>query len=205
MIGPKEKRERALGEHLHLKGDRCLSPKCAMVRKPYPPGMHGPRGRRKSPSEFGLQIREKQKFKLSYGINEKNLRRLFRDAERKSGSTAEKLIELLERRLDNVVFRLGLARSRGGARQLIGHGHIFVNQRKVRATGFQVKQGDIISIRAQSESKGPFNTLRETLKKYDPPSWLHLDKDKLEGRVLSPPQDLTSPFEVNLLVESFSK
>ncbi len=205
MIGPKEKRERALGEHLHLKGDRCLSPKCAMVRKPYPPGMHGPRGRRKSPSEFGLQIREKQKFKLSYGINEQNLRRLFRDAERKSGSTAEKLIELLERRLDNVVFRLGLARSRGGARQLIGHGHIFVNRHKVRATGFQVKQGDIISIRPESESKGAFNTLRETLKQYDPPSWLHLDKDKLEGRVLSPPQDLTPPFEVNLLVESFSK
>lgn len=205
MIGPKEKRERALGEHLHLKGDRCLSPKCAVVRKPYPPGMHGPRGRRKSPSEFGLQIREKQKFKLSYGINEQNLRRLFKDAERKSGSTAEKLIELLERRLDNVVFRLGLARSRGGARQLIGHGHIFVNQRKVRATGFQVKQGDVISIRPESESKSAFSTLRETLKEYDPPSWLHLDKDKLEGRVLSPPQDLTPPFEVNLLVESFSK
>src|SRR5581483_12086954 len=118
MLGPKEKRERALGMHLGLKGERSMSPKSALVRKPYKPGVHGPHGRPRPLSEFGLQLREKSKFKLTYGVDEKNLRRLYGIAEKAKGSTGAKLLELLERRLDNVVYRLGFTPSRLSARQL---------------------------------------------------------------------------------------
>lgn len=203
--GPKEKKERALGERLNLKGTRCASPKCAAVRKPHRPGAHGKTGRRKSLSEFGLQLKEKQKFKISYGLNERNLRKLFGEARRKTGSTAAVLLSLLERRLDNVVYRLGFATSRGMARQLITHGHILVNRKRVRSPGYTVNVGDTIGLRAESKEKGAFQTLPESLQKYDPPSWLGVDAKKIEGRVISSPEDLTPQFEVNLLVESFSK
>lgn len=206
MRGPKEKKERALGERLYLKGERCASPKCAMVRKPYRPGMHGQKRHRvKNVSEYGLQEREKQKFKLSYGIDERNLRRLFRGAEREAGSTAVKLAELLELRLDNVVYRLGFAPSRGAARQRIVHGHIAVNGTRVRAPGYEVRAGDAIAFREASRGRSFVKLLSESLGKYEPPSWLALDREKLEGKVLSPPTDFTPPFEINLLVESLNK
>lgn len=204
MHSPKEKKERALGERLNLKGERCASPKCAAVRKPYRPGMHGS-SRRRRLSEFGTQLKEKQKFKVSYGLSENSLRRVFVKASKIKGSSAEKIIEFLERRLDNVVFRLGLAPSRRSARQLLVHGHVLVNKRRVRSPGFVVKTGDIISLRPGSESKVMLVGRKEVLKKYEPPLWLAIDKEKLEGRVLSQPKDLKSPFEINLLVESFSK
>jgi small subunit ribosomal protein S4 len=205
MRGPKEKKERSLGTHLYVKGTRCTSPKCAFARKPHRPGAHGHSRKRKALSEFGLQIREKQKFKISYGINERNLRRIFTEAKNAEGSLVDQFLSLLERRLDNVVFRLGIAPSRSMARQLVGHGHIFVNGRRVRSGGYQVKPNDVITVRAESHKLSAFRTLGEALKNFDPPSWLSLDKTKLEGRVLSVPQDLLPPFEVNLLVESFSK
>jgi small subunit ribosomal protein S4 len=205
MIGPKEKKERALGERLNLKGERCSSPKCAAVRKPYRPGAHGHSRRRGTLSEFGVQLKEKQKFKVSYGIDERNLRQIFLKARKAKGSSAAKLVEFLESRLDNVVYRLGLAPSRGAARQLIVHGHILVNKQRVRSPGFMVKAGNIISPRGGSESKLAIEKRKEALKKYEPPEWLHLDKEKLEGRVLSPPKEIASPFEANLVVESFSK
>ena len=205
MIGPKEKKERALGERLGLKGERCASPKCAMVRKPYKPGMHGPHGRRKTLSEFGLQIREKQKFKLSYGLDERGLRHIFMRASKAKGSSAQKIVEFLERRLDNAIFRLGLASSRNSARQLIVQGHILLNKNRVRSPGIEVKAGDIISIRIGSEKNKFFANRKELIKKYEPPAWLHLDAGKLEGRVLSPPDDSSSPFEAKLVVEAFSK
>lgn len=205
MIHPKEKKERALGERLSLKGDRCATPKCAAVRKPYKPGMHGPRARRRAQSEFALQLAEKQKFKVSYGINERNLRNIFTRASRAKGSAALKIGEFLERRLDNVVFRLGLAPSRRAAHQLIVHGHIFVNAHHVRSPGFEVKTGDVVRLRPGSETKTLFVRRKELVKKYEPPQWLHLDKEKMEGRVLSPPEAHASPFETNLIVESFSK
>lgn len=205
MIGPKEKKERSLGERLNLKGERCASPKCAMVRKPYRPGMHGPKRHRKTPSEFGLQLKEKQKFKVSYGLNERNLKRVFFGALKARGSSAAKIVEFLERRLDSAVFRLGFASSRGSARQLIFHGHILVNQRRVRSPGFVVKIGDIISLRSGPKAAAIVARRKDVLKKYEPPEWLYLDKDKFEGRVLSLPQNTAVPFEANLLVESFSK
>lgn len=203
--GPKEKKERMLGERLGLKGARSQSPKSALVRKPYRPGVHGPRGRRRALSDFGRQIREKQKFKIMYGLNERGLRRVFEIASKEKGSTAERLLALLERRLDNVVFRLGIAVSRAMARQLIRDGHIAVNGRKVTAPGYVVRTNDVIRVRPESIARGPFRDAKETLQKYDPPAWLSIDKDKLEGKVLSPPEGTAPPFEVNLLVESFSK
>jgi len=206
MIKPKEKKERALGERLHLKGERCDSPKCAAVRKPYRPGVHGQkRSRRGAVSEFGIQLKEKQKFKVSYGLKEKNLHQLFLEARRIPGSTADKLIELLERRLDNVVFRLGLASSRANARQLVAHGHIFVNGKRTRSPGYQVDKGDTISPPEKFSEIAAFKGLAEKLKKFEPPEWLYLDRDKLEGKVLNIPNNLEPPFEISLLIESFSK
>ncbi len=205
MTGPREKKERALGEHLHLKGYRCQSPKCALVRRPYRPGVHGQK--RKTISDFGRQLREKQKFKLSYGIDDRNLNMIFKESERSSDSTVEKLIELIERRLDNVVFKLGLASSRLEARQLVVHGHITVNQRRVHSPGFRVKPNDSVRIRPESKSKTRFQNLSESLKNYEPPAWLFIDKNTLEGKVLGLPQsqEVQLPFEINLLVESFNK
>jgi small subunit ribosomal protein S4 len=167
--------------------------------------MHGKKRQRKGISDFGRQLQEKQKFKVSYGLSERGLRRIFKEALRKRGSVALRLIELLESRLDNAVFRLGLAQSRSVARQLISHGHILVNKKRVRSAGFGVKVGDIISIREASLGKVAFQNIKDLLKSYEPPSWLQLDKEKLEGRVLAKPEDSAVPFEVNALVELFSK
>jgi len=203
--GAKEKKERSLGEHLHLKGYRCQTPKCALVRRPFGPGQHGQKHKRKALSDFGKQIKEKQKFKLSYGIDESNLRKLLEEASRSQRSTVEKLIELVERRLDNVIFRLGFAASRSQGRQLIIQGHIFVNKKRVKSPGFSVKVNDIISFREESKDTANFKNLKESLKNYEQPAWLSLDKEKLEGRILDLPREAELPVEINLLVESFNK
>jgi small subunit ribosomal protein S4 len=205
MLGPKEKRERALGMPLGLKGDRAGSPKSALLRKPYRPGVHGPKSRPRNLSEFGLQLREKSKFKLAYGVDERNLRRLFGIAAAEKGANGAKLIELLERRLDNAVFRVGFTPTRLAARQLVLQGHITVNGRKVVSPGYEVRVGDHFAARAESRLKGAFASRKELLAKFNAPSWLRLDPEKLEGEVLSLPVDIELPFEINLLVESFSK
>ena len=206
MRKPKEKRERFLKERLQLKGERSSSPKAAIVRKPYPPGQHGPNSRPSKLSEFGRQIREKQKFKLSYGLTEKSLLRLFTVATKDKLPTAQKMMELFERRLDNVVFRLGFAPSRAGARGLIRHGHIVVNGKTTRAQGYSVDAGDSIVFKVGSKAKIQLsNNELESLKKFNPPSWLALDVEKIEGKVLNVPQDVSAPYDISLLVQSFSK
>lgn len=211
MIGPKEKIERSLGEHLHLKGQRCSSPKCAMVRKPYRPGMHGQKRKRGQLSDFGIQLREKRKFKVVYGLDEKMLRHLFERSEGKAGGTGARLLELLERRLDNIIFRMGFAPSRGAARQLVTHGHVMVNKKRVRAPGYEVRSNDVVSIRPESLPRPRFVKMKEELaerfsgKGGDAPSWLHVDPKTLEGKVLGAPVDVEIPFDINILVESFSK
>jgi small subunit ribosomal protein S4 len=202
--GPKEKKERSLGEHLHTKGTRCDGPKCAVVRRPYKPGVHGQTGRRKMPSDFSRQLSEKQKFKVSYGIHERTLRRLFEIASESTDGTDRKLLELFERRLDNVLFRLRFAPSRGAARAIVVNGHILVNGRKVRSPGFQVSKGDKVTIRNESKSKGAFKELPKELEKAETPDWLSLVPSTLEGTVVGDPR-IDSPFEISLLVESFSK
>lgn len=205
LRGPKEKKERALGVRLGLKGDRALSPKAAAVRKPYKPGAHGPTGRPKALSEFGLQLREKNKFKIAYGLNEENLKKIFQRAQAAKGALGAKMLEIMELRLDNVVFQLGWTPSRAAARQLVLHGHVFVNKRKVKSPGYEVEKGDIVTINPASNAIAALVTRKELIAKYDAPSWLRMDADKLEGEVLSAPTDLNPPFEINLLVDSFSK
>lgn len=205
MKVPTEKRERQLGEHLHLKGERCNSPKCAVVRKPYPPGMHGQTKRRKQMSDFGRQLFEKQKFKVVYGVDERNIKKMFEDAKKGEGETSSRLLNLLEGRLDNIIFRLGFAKSRATARQMVLHGHFMVNGKRVKSPGFQTKIGDTISIRKESRPNTGFNNLKEYWKTYELPSWLAIDYDKEEGKVVGLPDASQVPFEINLLVESFSK
>lgn len=205
MRGPKEKKERALGEHLHLKGERCSSPKCALVRRPYPPGAHGRGKRRKAPSDFARQLQEKQKFKISYGLNESNLSRMFKDIKKSGDASSMNLVRLLESRLDNVVFRLGFAKSRSMARKMVHDGHIVVNNRRVKSPGYVTEIGDSISIRKESRPNKSFEGLKEYWKTYEAPAWLAIDAEKDEGRIIGAPDESQIPFELSLLVESFSK
>jgi len=199
-----EKKERALGMKLFLKGNRCNSPKCAMVRKAYRPGMHGQKSKRKL-SEYGQQLLEKQRIKTSYILREAQMRRIFMKALAKTGNVTEIVLSALERRLDNVVFRLGLANSRIIARQLINHGHFLVNNKKVNIPSYQVKIGDAITIKSPSLSLLQFNDLANNLKNYKSPDWLELDKEKLTGRMKSLPTNIEIPFNINLVVDYYSK
>lgn len=171
------------GQKLFLKGDRCYSTKCALEKRNFPPGQHG-QGRKKI-SEYGLQLREKQKTKRFYGLQETQFRNLFDKAARKKGITGENLLILLETRLDNVVFRLGFASSRKEARQLVTHGHFTVNGRKVDIPSYQVKAGDIIKVKEKSASSPKFREIKDMT--ITVPSWVTVDVDKLEGKVISIP------------------
>lgn len=185
----------------------CDKAKCAMVRKPYPPGQHG-KNSKKRPTEFGRQLAEKQKIKMIYGVREKQFKRYFDLASKKSGITPQIMVELLERRLDNVVFRLGLASSRNAARQLVSHGHITVNGGKVSSPSYSVKTGDAIDIKESSKAKKLFANTKTILKKFQTPKWLELDKEKLSGKVISlPDKDITSgiPVDVPKVLEFYSR
>jgi len=194
-----------VGEKLFLKGERCFSQKCALTRRSYPPGIHGPK-RRRSLSEYGLQLREKQKLRYIYGITETQLRNYFEKITGKEDKSRS-LLSMLEHRLDNVVYRLGFAKSRRTSRQIISHGHILVNGRKVDIPSYQVKKGDIIKIKKTSIKKGLFKDLSVHLKNYQVPSWLSLDKNKLIGKVIGEPtiQDIGEPAEVEKVIEFYSR
>lgn len=199
-----EKKERALGTKLFLKGERCNSPKCAMVRRPTRPGMHGGK-RRRALSEYAEQLLEKQRVKASYGLREAQLAKIVKSSLGKTGAVGETIINYLERQLSNVVFRLGLAPSRVVARQLINHGHFLVNNKKVTIPSYFVKTGDIISIKPSSQNLLIFKDLSNRIKKYEPPEWLFLDKEKLEGKVLSLPKNIEIPFDIYSVVDYYSK
>jgi len=203
-IKAKEKKERALGVKLFLKAERCNSPKCAMVRRPYRPGIHG-KSRHRAISEYGQQLMEKQKIKITYGLKESQMANIFKRALKKKGSLSEVIVSLLERRLDNTVFRLGFAPSRIMARQLVSHGHILVNGRKVTVASFLVKVGDVISIKPSSLNSLIFKELSNTIKKHQPPQWLTIDAEKIEGKVKSLPSAIEMPFDINLVVDYYSK
>lgn len=202
LLKAKEKKERALGTKLFLKGERCNSPKCAMIRRPYKPGMHGKK--RRSVSDFGLQLREKQKIQLTFGLNNRQIGKMFKELAVKGTMSGHDILNLLERRLDNVVFRLGFASSRIKARQLVGHGHFLVNGRKVTIPSYQVRIGDKITIRKTPLSK-VFEGLPTYLKKYEPPTWLNIDADKLAGEVVALPQESEAHLNPNLVLEYFSR
>ena len=188
-----------------LKGDRCFGPKCAIDRRAKPPGPHVAQRRRMS--DRGVQLREKQKAKYSYGIFERQFKRFFASAERKAGITGDNLVVLLERRLDNVVYKLGFADSRSQARQLILHGHILVNDHKVTIPSSMVNEGDVIKWREGSKKTEYFKTLVEGIKAKTVPAWLSLDRENLIGKVESLPSSdvLEAKFEPTSVVEWYSR
>jgi len=193
------------GVKLYLKGDRCYTDKCAVVKRAYAPGQHGQR--RKKPSEYGLQLREKQKARRFYGILEKQFRNYFFEADRQKGITGENLVRLLERRLDNVIYRLGLAGSRPEARQLVRHGHVTVNNKKVDIPSYLLKVGDEVAIRDKSKSSPKFKEIAEVAMHKSSPPWLEADKENLRGRVVAMPsrEDIDVPLEEHLIVELYSR
>jgi len=198
-----EKRERSLGVKLFLKAERCNSAKCASVRRPYKPGPHTRSF--KKVSEYGKQLAEKQKVRFSYGITEKQLERYFVSADKGTDPTHEAMIKLLESRLDNVVFRSGLAASRRIAKQLVGHGHIMVNGRKVTIPSYSVQVDDLITIRPESAGQPLFTSLDERFKNFEAPEWVKLDKEKKSALMISQPKGIDMPFDMDLVVNYYLK
>jgi small subunit ribosomal protein S4 len=193
------------GIKLFLKGDRCYTLKCAIERRNYPPGEHGQR--RSKLSDYGLQLREKQKMKRIYGVLEAQFRRYFEMAERQEGMTGENLVRLLEQRLDNVVHRLGFAASRAQARLLVRHGHFLVNGRRVSIPAYLVRAGDVVEVHPASRDREAIPAALEGAKKRRVPSWLELDAANFKGTVRSLPskEELTIPVQEQLVVALYSK
>ena len=196
---------RRSGEKLLLKGSRCLTAKCALDRRGKPPGQQ--HARRRRISDRGLQLREKQKARYTYGIMERQFRRVFTQAEKQSGITGENLLVLLERRLDNVVYRLGFADSRAQARQLVQHGHIMLNGRKTDIPSCLVKEGDTISWKEGSTKTEYYQQLVQSIEGRSVLGWLSLDRQNLVGRVLSlpTPDDIDARFDGKVIVEYYSR
>lgn len=194
------------GEKLFLKGDRCNTAKCGIIRRGYPPGVHGPKGKIRL-TGYGIQLREKQKTKHIYGILERQFRNYFEKAIKKTGDTSEFLLQLLEMRFDNVIYRLGFGKSRQQARQLVGHGLFSVNGKKVTIPSYQVKIGDVISVKENRAAKKVFQNLPQTLAKYEPPAWLALDAAKIEGKVIRKPtkDDIKTQFDLKMIIEFYSR
>jgi small subunit ribosomal protein S4 len=190
---------------LYLKGDRCYTDKCAIKRRNYPPGQHGQA--RVKISSYGVQLREKQKVRRIYGLLEKQFRSYFAEADRLKGVTGENLLSLLERRLDNVVYRLGFASSRIESRQLVRHGHFTLNGRKVNIPSIQLKLSDVIELREKSKKIASINDSLEAVVRRGIPQWLELDRDAFKGSLKGLPvrEDITTPIQEQLIVELYSK
>lgn len=197
---------RRIGEKLFLRGERCSSVKCAMVKRNYPPGMHGQKGRAKS-SSYGLQMREKQKAKKIYGILEAQFKKIVKQAIKKAGNTALHLLHFLEMRLDNVVYRAGFANSRTQARQLVLHKNLQVNDRNVNIPAFVLKVGDKITVKEQKRKNKYFSELQKTITKKGGAQWLEIDKNNLNIGVLRQPEeeDITEKLQMNLIIEFYAR
>jgi small subunit ribosomal protein S4 len=198
---------RKAGEKLILKGDRCNSPKCAMIKRAYGPGMHGKKIKR-GLSEYGMQLMTKQKIKRIYGILERQFRKHFEEVRHKKGITGDLLLTRLEMRLDNIVYRMGLASSRPLARQLVNHGLISVNGKKVSIPSFEVKVGQTIGLNQAKQERNYFKNLEQMLKnKKDFPAWISVDTNKKEGKILSNPQrnDIGVNVDAQVVVEYYSR
>ncbi len=201
--GPSCRLCRREGEKLYLKGDRCYSDKCAMNKRATAPGQHGT-GRKKL-SNYGVQLREKQKVKRYYGLLENQFRNIYDTAEKLEGITGENFLRLLELRLDNVVYRMGLASSRKEARQLVTHGHFTLNGRKADIPSMTLKVGDVIAVREKSLSSQKFKDMME--KSVTSPNWIESDIEKLEGKIIAKPsrEDIDLPVEEHLIIELYSR
>jgi small subunit ribosomal protein S4 len=193
------------GAKLYLKGSRCYSKKCAFERRPTPPGQHGVR--RRKVGEYGMQLREKQKVRKTYGVLERQFRNYFIAAENQPGVTGENLLRSLETRLDNVVYRAGFAPSRAAARQLVAHRHFAVNGTPTDIASYRMRPGDVVSVRENRRDREPFKVAKETLRTHQAPIWLSLDIDKLSASVASAPSRDQMPLDLNeqLVVEYYSR
>jgi small subunit ribosomal protein S4 len=205
--GPSCRLCRREGAKLFLKGERCISSKCGLDRRAYFPGQHGPTARRKKETEYGIQLREKQKARRIFGLLEKQFRNTFEKAERKDGITGLVFLQLLENRLDNVVFRLGLAVSRQQSRQLVGHKHVTVNGKKVNLPSYQVKKGDVIELSQKSRKKKFMEGVLDRRASLSLVSWLSWGEGELKGQVTDDPkpEDFGHPVNEQLIVEFYSK
>jgi len=205
-IGAACRRCRRENLKLYLKGDRCYSDKCSFERRAFGPGQHG-QARFKKQSDYATQLREKQKVKSMYGMLESQFRLNFVKADRQKGVTGENLLVLLERRLDNAIFRMGFASSRNQARQFVRHNHILVNGGKVNIPSFLVSPGDVVSLKEKSRANGAINENLEAVVRRGVPSWLELDKDNYKATVKALPnrEELTMPIQERLIVELYSK
>ena len=203
--GPVEKLERRLGVSLALKGERRLAGKSALDKRPYAPGQHGQR--RAKISEYGLQLREKQKAKFMYGLSEKQFRKLFQDAARRDGNTGSILVQLIEQRLDNVVYRMGFATTRRFARQLVTHGHLMVDGKKVDIPSYRVRPGQKVEVREKSKQNPQILRAVELTNQTGIVSWVDVEKDKLFGIFTRIPEreEVVIPVEERLIVELYSK
>ena len=205
-ISPSCKICRREGQKLYLKGDRCVSvgKKCAMDRRPTPPGQHGLARARKQ-SEYGIQLREKQKVRKSYGILEKQFHHYYEKADRMKGVVGENMLALIEKRLDNVVYRMGIGASRAQSRQIVNHGHITVNGKLVDIPSFQVKVGDIIAVKESKKKKAIFTALKDA--KITMPKWVEFNTDTLSGKIIANPQrdDIDLGINEQLIIEKYSK
>lgn len=207
--GPKCQQCRREGEKLFLKGERCLSPKCSFERRDYPPGAHGrdARFKRRRASDYSRQLREKQKARRIYGVLEKQFRRYFSLAQRRTGLTGINLLVILECRLDNVVFRLGFAESRAQARQLVQHGHFLVNSRRTNIPSYLIRQGDVVSVRPESRRTPYFKGMGQVMDERRVPRWLQLIPSELSGQVAQLParEDIDISLNEQLIVEYYSR
>ncbi|MBI4758599.1 MAG: 30S ribosomal protein S4 [Chloroflexi bacterium] len=204
-IGPVCKLCRREGTKLFLKGDRCLTPKCAVERRAYAPGAHGQR--RRKPSEYAVQLREKQKARRIYGLLERQFKRHFSEAERRPGATGENLLQILEMRLDNIIYRLGLADSRAQARQLVRHGHFNLNGVKTNVPSCLLKPGDVVTLRESSRESEYFKGIAKDIARKSIPTWLSMDARTLSGRVQYMPvrAEIDMALSEQLIVEYYSR
>lgn len=203
-----EKVERRLGEKLFLKGEHCAGPKCAVIRRNYPPGAHGQKKKsRRARSEYSQLLREKQKVMFSYGLDDKDVERYSEKATKRTGLFEEEFIKMIESRLDNVVWRFGFAESRRAARMMVGHGHITINGRIVNIPSYQVKRGDAVAVKENSLGSVLFANLDTRFKKLETPRWLNLDKVKKTGTLIFPPgtEDLRENIEFSKIKEYYSR
>ena len=202
-IEPDCRQCRREGRKLFLKGERCTSKKCAMERRPVIPGQHG--ASRKRVTEYGLQLREKQKVKRMYGILEKQFRKYYEDAVKSKGATGPQMLSLIERRLDNVIYRMGIGASRAECRQIVNHGHICVNGKRVSIASYRVKVGDVITVKESKQDLEMFKQLKGM--KIVMPKWLEFDSEKLTGKILALPEreDIDSDIKEQLIVELYSR
>lgn len=206
--GPVCKLCRREGEKLFLKGERCFTPKCAVERRTYPPGEHGRfSGRRSRESDYSRQLRGKQKAKRIYGVLERQFRRYFRDAQKRTGLTGLNLLQILESRLDNVVFRMGFADSRNQARQLVNHGHFQVNGRRNDIASTLLQPGDSVAVKESAKQRTYFKMLRQAEETRTPPAWVESDLNNLSGRVIRLPEraEIDGNLNEQLIVEYYSR